>query len=83
MTCDCQIETNTTAVTPFRSISVNARLYKLIVGDEPRGDRCWRFAIGATSGSFEVPKVMPYETARCMAVARARRLGLDTVTVLP
>ena len=84
MIAECFLRTEAESTVPDHTpIAVNIRLYKLLCGDEPRGMRAWRFALGTTSGLFEVPKIMPYETARCMAIARARRLGFDSVIVLP
>lgn len=82
MTCDCLEQRERKADELGRSVSVNARFYKLILGQEPRGVRSWRFAMGATTGVFEVADAS-YETARRIAVARARRVGVDYITVLP
>lgn len=82
MMCDCQVATRRNPVDPAPSISVNARLYKLVSGNEPRGVRTWRFAMGATTGVFAIPDAS-YETAERVALARARTLDVDHITVLP
>ena len=65
-----------------KAVSVNTRLYRLVHKEDPRGVRNWGFALGDRTGVFWVYEA-PYEQAKQKAIRRARRTGVEHITVLP